>query len=279
MAEFDKLMESVKDKSAATQKAYKVQYNKFHKLLDDDIAHASQKKLIAIATDEDMNTNQQQALLNIAILVRRLEKLDVKELETAREKNKKNLQENVKQNNRKIINDLPSLDDLEDFTEHLWEKGQYIDYVINYLLINYQVRNQDLNFELVRLKRNTKDDTKNFIWLSSKGDKATYIRNIYKTANVYGKKTNVITDKKFLLALRRIHGCQKSSLQCGVFIPNENQVGYYIQKATYKNLGEAKYLKIIIDANRGNLQKLKEIAENRGTDVNTLISSYDINNV
>lgn len=280
MAEFDNLMESVKDKTEGTQKAYKSQYKKLRRLLDDeDIGLSSQRKLIGIINEEE-NINQQQALLNIAILVRRLDKLNTKELEKQRDKNKGQIVNKVKENNKKFAEKegMPSIEDLEDFTEYLWDKGEWTDYVINYLLLNYQVRNADLNFDIVKFKRDTKDDEKNYMWVSKNGF-VDYIRNVYKTSGTYGRKVIKIKDPKFHTAMRRILGCQKSNLDCGVFIPNENQVGYYIKKATYKGIGEANYLKIVIDANRGDLQKLKEISDNRGTSLDTLLSNYDIKKV
>ena len=74
-------------------------------------------------------------------------------------------------------------------------------------------------------------------------------------------------------------GCQDSELKCGIFIPNKSSIAYYIIKATYKQLGEGKYVKIIINHFRKNLDKLKEISENRGTSLNEILKSYDIDNV
>lgn len=273
--ELQKLLESVSDKSPNTIKAYKIQYNKLRKALDKDIGNASQKNIITTASNEN-NVNAIQALLNIGILVRKLNDLDVKDLIKKREENKHNLSTHVKEKNVKIAETLPSLQDLEDYTEELYKNGKWKDYIINYLLINYQVRNADLHFEIVTRKRDANDPNKNYIWLRNKT--ATYIRNVYKTAKTYGQKVHKITDPKFVSAIRKVMGLQRNGKDEGVFIPNDSQIGYYIMRSSYKELGEGKYVKIIIDANRNNLQKLREISKSRGTSIDELLTSYDIQN-
>ena len=278
MSELDKLTESVADKSVNTQKSYKTQYNKLVNLLGKPVSETSEKKLIEIVLEQP-NNNQRQALINIGILIRRLpiNKLSTTKLEALREKLKGNLKEDVKEKNAVLQDTLPSYDDIVEYTENLWQQMEWRDYIINYLLINYQVRNQDLVFDLVNLKRQTKDDSKNYMWLSPK--KVVYIRNVYKTANKYGKKIVTITDPKFLLAVKRVYACKKRDEECGVFIPTLSQVGYYIMKATYKQIGEGAYLKIIIKHHRKDFTKLTEISENRGTSMKTLGESYDIENL
>ena len=274
--EYDKFMESVKDKSQATQKQYRIQYNKLYKLLDKPVNETSENKILEIVKEQS-NVNNQQALLNIGLVVRKLYGLSVKKLEEFREKLKLKINESIKKKNIELKETLPSYDDLIQYTEMLWENSEWIDYVINYLLIYYQVRNEDLDFQIIKRKKDANDTTKNYMWLQS--GKVTYIRNRYKTDKTYGKKVNVITNKQFITAIRRVLGCQASELKCGVFIPNRSAIAYYIQKATYKQLGESKYVKIVINHFRKNLDKLKEISDNRGTDLKTILSYYDVENV
>lgn len=273
--EYDKFMESVKDKSPATQKQYRIQYNKLYKLLDKPINETSEKKILE-TVEEQENKNNQQAILNIGLLVRKLYGLSVKKLEEFREKLKVKLNEQIKKKNVELKETLPSYDDLIQYTEMLWENSEWTDYIINYLLIHYQVRNEDLDFSIVKRKKDANDPDKNYMWLQS--GKVTYIRNRYKTANTYKKKVNVITNKQFITAIRRVLGCQASDLKCGVFIPTRSAIAYYIQKATYKQLGEGKYFKVIVNHYRNNLDKLKEISDNRGTDIKTILSYYDVEN-
>ena len=276
MNELTKLMASVEDRSLNTQKSYKTQYTKLRKLLQKDVGEASEKMLIETALEQP-NRNQQQAMINIAILVRRLHKLSTTKLEDTRERNKSKIQQVIKETNAVLNETLPSYEELVEYTDYLWDKMEWRNYIINYLLINYQVRNQDLVFDIVSKKRETKDETKNYMWLSSK--KVVFIRNVYKTASSYGKKTDTITDPKFILAVKRVYACSSREEACGEFIPTLSQVGYYIKKATYNQLGEGAYVKIIINHFRKDFTKLKEISESRGTSLTTLAENYDIENL
>jgi hypothetical protein len=287
MAEYDKFMNSIKEKSDATKKQYRIQYNKLFKLTEKPIGETSEKKIIEILDNID-NKNNSQALLNIAFLIRKGEGLSVALLEKKRKQDKNKLIESVKEKNVELRENLPSYNDIVEYMNYLYDKGEWTDYIINYLLINLQVRNQDLDFTIVSRKKDASDNNKNYMWLQNTKSKATFIRNVYKTANInapdgtnhgYGQKVNTITEKKFIVALRRVLGCQKSGLDCGTFIPTKSAIAYHIIKSTYKQIGETKYTKIIINHFRNDLDKLKEISENRGTDLKTLLTSYNINNV
>jgi hypothetical protein len=284
MTEYQKFMKSIEDKSDATKKQYRIQYNKLFKLTEKPIGETSEKKIIEILNNIE-NKNNSQALLNIAFLIRKSEGLNVAQLEKKRKQDKDKLIEDVKIKNVELKENLPSYSDIVEYMNYLYDKSEWTDYIINYLLINLQVRNQDLDFTIVSRKKDATDSNTNYMWLQNTKGKATFIRNVYKTANIkgpdgtdhgYGQKINNITDKKFIVALRRVLGCQKSGLDCGVFVPTKSAIAYHLQKATYKQIGEGKYFKIIVNHFRNNIDKLKEISENRGTDLKTILNSYDI---
>ena len=276
MTELKRLMDSVSEKSVNTQKSYKTQYNKLHKLVEKDISETSEKKLLTIIMEQP-NNNQKQALINIAILVRREQRLATTLLEDQREKLKGNLQEDVKAKNTVLKDTLPPYEELIEYMNYLWDKNEWTDYIINYLLIYYQTRNQDLIFDIVNKKKLTKDTDKNYMWLSPK--KVVYTRNVYKTATIYKQKVDVITDPKFILAMRRVYACSSRGEECGVMIPTLSQVGYYVKKATYKALGEGNYVKIVINHFRNDFSMLKQISDNRGTSLDVMESNYDIEKV
>lgn len=277
MAELERLLKSVEGKSENTIKAYKLQYKKLSNLLDKDVGEASQDKILDVVKQHE-NNNGKQALLNIAILVRRLDGKSVAELEKMREKLKGAIKTDIQKKNVNLSSSLPSYQDIVDYTESLYDKSDWTNYIINYLLLNYNVRNKDLLFDIVRRKKYTKEDkTKNYMWLSDTF--VEYIRNDYKTAAIYGQNVIRIKDKKFITAIRRVFACQKHNEECGVFIPTESQLGYYLKKATLGGIGEAAYNKIIINHFRTDIDKLKQISKSRGTSISTLLDFYDIKNV
>jgi len=283
MAEYEQFMNSLQNKSDATKKQYRIQYNKLYNLLDKPIAETSEKKIIELLNTID-NKNNSQALLNIALLIRKNNGLSVTLLEKKRKDDKEKLIEAVKEKNIELKDTLPSYEDLVDYMDYLYEKNEWTDYIINYLLINLQVRNQDLDFKIITRKRDATDSKSNYMWLQATKNKVVYIRNVYKTAIInnlngnagYGQKTNTITDRKFIIALKRILSLQKYGLDSGIFILNKSSIAYHIAKATYKEMGETKYFKIVVNHFRNNIDKLKELSENRGTDIKTILTSYDI---
>jgi len=69
--EFDDFRASYSTKSKITQGVYDSMYRKLRALLqDEDIASVSQKRVIEVAESVD-NRNTQQALINIAYLIRK----------------------------------------------------------------------------------------------------------------------------------------------------------------------------------------------------------------
>ena len=199
--ELDKFLETLEGKSQNTIKAYTTQYKKLFNLLGDLIMQVSQRRVIKTIKEEVDNPNSRQALLNIAILIRQSNKYSVEEMLDYREKLKEEIKGKIKTDNKQLQEVLPSYNDLLDYLDKLSKAKKYREYIINYLMIHLQVRNEDLLFKIVERKKDTTDTNFNYIWLSP--TKATYIRNVYKTAKTYGQKVNVITDKAFLSALRR----------------------------------------------------------------------------
>jgi hypothetical protein len=285
MTELTEFKDFIKDKSANTIKSYIQQYNKLKKIVDKemeqiiDIQNVSEKNILEFVSNEN-NLNSQQALINIAIMIRKMQKppQPTTKLMKQRDENKEKLKGHVKEKNEKLKSDgLPSYNDLLDYLAFLYESERWTDFIINYLLIYFHTRNSDVNFELVPFKRDTKENKDiNYLWYSKRAKKATLYRRNYKTAGKYGMKTDTITDSKFLNAIKQIFECRKKGEDCGVFIPNTQNVGYYVKRATLDNLGENLYNKIIVNHFRNNLDMLKKISESRGTSIDTLHENYDI---
>jgi hypothetical protein len=281
--EFDDFRASYSNKSKVTQGVYDSMYRKLRALLqDEDIASVSQRRVIEVAESVD-NRNTQQALINIAYLIRKKEGMAIMELETFRKKNQKLLEEKLFEANDNLIKKLPSYDTLVDYINDLLKAKKYIQYVINYLLVYYQVRNADLVFDFVLLKKDTKDDTKNYMWYNARMKRVHYIRNVYKTAKIvkpdgtttgYGQKINIIDDPKFVKVLRILAKEQRKADKPTVFIPNSDN--YHIKKVTYEGLGEGNIFKIVVNKFRTDPNMLNQISNNRGTDINTILTSYDI---
>lgn len=278
MTELKQFINFNKDKSPKTKGTYERMYRKLSIILNEDVGNLSEDKIIELVNNEVDNINTIQSLLNIAVLIKKMKNMKFEKLQAERKKNISKVELHTKNQNDKKKQIYPSLQELKDYTEYLYDNSKWTDYVINYLLLNYYVRNKDLDFIITLRKKDTTDKKKNYIWLDNRYKKALYIRRDYKTADTYGEKQSIIKDDKFITALRRILSHQKHKENEGVFIPNENALGYYIQKATFQELGEGNYLKIIINHHLQNENPhiLKEISKERGTDIQTLISNYSV---
>lgn len=286
MTELDKFRETFSDKSKITQNVYSSNYKKLRDLLDDeDIINVSQSKIIKSLEDNIDNINSQQALLNVAFLVRKKNGLAINELEEFRKKNSATIKNKIYESNTNLVDKLPSYDTIVHFVDSLLKTEKYAAYVLNYLLLYYQVRNADLIFDFVLFKKDTKDKSKNYLWFSSKSKTVHYIRNVYKTAKIvkpdgtiggYGQKIIKITDPKFINVMKILVNYQKKENKPIIFIPNVDNIPYYLKKMTFDNLGETLYFKIVVNHFRTDANMLKQISYNRGTDINTILQSYDI---
>ncbi len=278
MTELEEFINFNKDKSLKTKGTYERMYRKLSIILNGDVGNLSEDKIIELVNNEVDNINTIQSLLNIAVLIKKMKNMKFEKLQAERKKNINKVELHTKNQNDKKKQIYPSLQELKDYTEYLFNNSKWTDYIINYLLLNNYVRNKDLDFIITLRKKDTTNKEKNYIWLDNRYRKAVYIRRDYKTMDTYGEKQSIIKDDKFITALRRIVAHQKHKENDGVFIPNENALGYYIQKATFQELGEGNYLKIIINHHLKNENPhiLKEISKERGTDIQTLISNYSV---
>jgi len=167
---------------------------------------------------------------------------------------------------RELSNDptLPTLKEMREYMNSLFDKGDYRGYCIMYLFLVYTVRNQDLIAKVVKSKKQT-NDTDNFFIVGQR--QVTYIRNNYKTAYKYGTKTHIIKNQKFVSAIKTLSSLLKEG----------DNVDRMIKKITADigSITESTIVKIVLRENNS-MNSLKRISRNRGTDISTLVDSYNI---
>ena len=182
----------------------------------------------------------------------------------------KNANEEIQKESKKRQTDmaddpsLPTLKELKDHMNSLFEKEDYRGYCILYLFITYQVRNMDLIAKVVKSKKET-NQTDNFFVVGRK--QVTWVRNKYKTVDVYGPKTHIIKNVQFLTAIKSLEHLLKEG----------DNVDRVIKKVTHEfgGITEGTIAKIVLKANN-TMNGLRRISRNRGTNVTTLIESYNI---
>jgi len=155
---------------------------------------------------------------------------------------------------------LPSVD-FKQMLNTYYRNKDYKSFVILYLLLNYNTRNKDLVLRVVKDEDDI-NQKENFIFIRDKD--VVYIRNDYKTKDKYGGKLDVIVAKKFFNAVQELDS---------LLIDNGNldrQV-----KAVTHGINQSTMFKILITQNN-NLKSISKASRNRGTNMNTVATSYDI---
>ncbi len=272
--EIERFSASYAEKAKNTIKTYNNAYKKLHDELEQKDIHTCTSKEIFEALDKFESANTKQSLLNVAIGVWKVYNLDTDDLVAYRDDLSKSIKQSVKSKNKALQEHLPSYDELVKHTNACFDSGRYIEYIVNFLILNFQVRNMDLNFKIISQLINATDPELNY--MVPMKSKVYYVRNKYKTAETYGAKQDIITDPDFILAIKRIQALNKDGHNA--IIPNENTLAYRVQSLTYQNLGEGAMFKIIVNHFRDDLDELKRISVNRGTDISTILDNYDIMN-
>tara|TARA_R110001632_G_scaffold181648_4_gene301743 strand:+ start:3175 stop:3975 length:801 start_codon:yes stop_codon:yes gene_type:complete len=162
-------------------------------------------------------------------------------------------------------NDMKDKEQLMEALDNLYSEGAYLKFIINYLLLNFHTRNQDLDLTITNTNKEMNDETN---YLLVRKNKVVFIRNNYKTKELYGVKEYVITDKKFIYAVKQL-GLGK--------ILHTNNISREVRSHTIDKLSESQINKIIMFSLPVN--DLEHISQSRGTSINTLLESYNPNKI
>ena len=159
---------------------------------------------------------------------------------------------------------LPTLKEMREYMESLFQNGNYRGYCVMYLLITYTIRNKDMIATVVKSKK-LSNETENFFIVGRK--QVTWIRNKYKTAGIYGPKVHIIKNEKFHTAIKNFN----------YLLKEDQNIDRVIKKITagIGGITESTIVKIVLRENN-TIKGLKKISNNRGTDINTLIENYNI---
>tara|TARA_R110000787_G_scaffold234035_2_gene340903 strand:+ start:2143 stop:2967 length:825 start_codon:yes stop_codon:yes gene_type:complete len=266
------------DLSDSTLRQYKRQFQKLTDLLENDIVNTSEKMIIRTIRRENQNVNSDLALLNIAIIIFRQSGKNLNKLVQFRDELKGKVIEHTINVNSELV--LPSSKTIETYIKSLYNRKLWKDYIINYLVWNYNTRNE-LDIKFVNSTRIAdKDQRHNYLVIRAKH--IIFIKNKYKTSKVYGRREFINTNPDFRRAVLALSKSQEHLIidKNDEPISDEN-IGTYVLNATYEKLGEGKYLKIQLDEakkKKNTFNIIKKISNRRGTDLETLLTAYNIEN-
>ena len=165
-----------------------------------------------------------------------------------------------RQKNDKLKETLPSVD-FNKLLNGYYRDKQYKNFVILYLLMNYNTRNKDLVVKVVNDESDI-NPNENFLFIRDKD--VIYIRNDYKTKNRYGSKRDVIKSKKLFNAVKEVDS----------LLEYNNNLDRQVKKVT-NGINQSTMFKMLVASNN-NLKGIQKASKNRGTNMDTIAKSYDI---
>ena len=251
---------------------YHNQYNRITELLKTTNTRNIDDDTIIKAIETIDKPNTQRDLITLIILIKEAHNIDTNKL-TKYKQNVIYKKINSYNNQKKEIlkKNLPTQDELINYLNGLYETHKWCEYIVNYLIYFFNVRNKDIDL-FITDKRDKITKGKNYLYLTN--DKIIYLRQDYKTQKHYGDKYNEINDKKFINAVKK-YGLNKYLLNTleGDRIA-ETSLNKKVSNMTFEKLGVNKIFKAILQ-DKNNIIDYKNISENRGTAINTLLEYYD----
>ncbi len=270
----------------SSKRIYRSVYKRLIELTDyTKIRDVSELVIIKAVDKDSIPPKSQESLIDVAILIRKFNNVGYEKLfKFKHSKIKKRIDIYKLEKNINLKEILPSKQTLERYTKTLYNDSKYVEYIVNYLLVNFGVRNKDLNLIITSDKdvmAKNAINKNNYLYVTVKY--VVFIRNDYKTYDTYGQKKTRIVKRPFLSACLNLLGDNYDvpllTLKNGDEI-SEESVGRVIQSMTYNELGEGNYMKInVLDAKESNnIKRIRELSANRGTAIETIFAEYDIDN-
>jgi len=277
--EFNEYLNSLeKPLAEKSAKMYLNQYKLIVRVVKKDLTDMSVAD-IKKYLDNIPNMNTRKNHLNIFIMLKKTEPEDYAELYELRNSLKETIETALKEKNKDLCEILPDYKEVSEFAKKQTGRA----YLVNYILLNYGVRSQDLDTTITNQEINDKEN--NFLILMADGKSVDYIRNRYKTVNnskrvgegewqKRGAQLHTIRDKKFVSIVKDLLRDHNS-----VKMFDLKQADKEIRKLTYKGLSESEYFKILVCHlyETKQMSKLFKMGETRGTNIDIILRNYNIN--
>ena len=155
---------------------------------------------------------------------------------------------------------LPTREEIFKEINGLYLKEDYKEYIINYLLYHYSVRNLDLQLEIIHDGDEIKKD-KNYLIIMK--TRIKYLRQNYKTHTTYGNKIISITNKDFYKAVIEYDDN---------FLLKTKNLTNELKKYIVLGLNETTFARAMLkDAG---VKEADKIGKSRGTSLNVIEQHY-----
>tara|TARA_R110000824_G_scaffold141316_1_gene307828 strand:+ start:45 stop:935 length:891 start_codon:yes stop_codon:yes gene_type:complete len=291
MNEMDRILAKKSQLSKNTVKTYKQAYKKLVDILaTNNVADLDNKEIIDLI-DEQENYGTINLLLTIVMMIKYDNDKEMNDIKKHRDLIRMEMRDSRWKKKEEKLDTLPPIKSLTKYLNRLYSNNEYQSYIINYLLINYNVRNLDLDLIVT-------DDMKEYHNLGKKGDEnvlfvgknnAVYFyRNNYKTVKTYGPKAIRLSSVKLANSIKEYMAQQQAITNGDIYLlslkngdrSGRDSLSHYITKFTYEGLTESDIMKIIVTEKVKTIddyKKLEKISKNRGTAIETIIEEYNLN--
>lgn len=253
-----------------TKRNYTYAYNKLMNITNNElISNLKDTEIVKLLKTLDLPPMSKNGMISVAIGILKANDKSIASLEKYREAVIAEHYEN-KKNDTATTDKLVSIKQLKDFTKQLYKDKKYIDFIINYIMVNFGTRNMDLDLMIVKNKRQV-NKTDNFIYTTTKY--VVVVINKYKTVSTYKAKKFMIYNNDLIRAVKKLLG-DNDELK----LIDAVDINAYIQSRTLNNMGETLVFKSLIAelAKQNKIDKIKELSKTRGTNADTIFKDYYI---
>ena len=270
-SEFSRFHNFIKDKAPHTIKSYLQNYKKVRDKVGKELCDVPLEDLVLYIGQMSDSYASQKAFANVWSICNY--KMQNKETHPAYIKYYNYLEikieEQLRAKHKEIKSDIIPMEKLIEHENKMYTDRRFDKYVACFIVRNCCCRNKDLDIMVTNIPEDV-DDNNNFLVVYN--DKVTVIRQNYKTAKQHGKIETTFTDKNFVTACKNLHMNKKLFNGADTTAKLQNR----LKNALYTN--EVQYLNTKIDSisKSGDLKELKRVSELRGTGIDHLITSYNL---
>ena len=285
MDEDENEMDYVLNQNISIKETSKTQYRNVYKrwleVSDRQIKDCSEDSVINILGKIECASNTKNTVVSAILMIRKFYDLPIQKIQRWRDTKLRLLIDQSKVAADKITAELlPTYNELNNHVKKLYKEKQWLNYIINFMLVKYCVRNIDLNCFITQdktmMQRTGNNDKNNLFYISP--TYVVYIRRDYKTYDTYGEKRIAIRSVPFRNALLNFLDDKPDGwlFGAGDKIMTQPSISNYIMQHSYGGLGEGRVAKAVLSfyAQKGDINSIRRISKSRGTNLETLIDYY-----
>ena len=285
MDEDENEMNYVLNQNISIKESSKTQYRNVYKrwleVSDRQIKDCSEDSVINILGKIECASNTKNTVVSAILMIRKFHNLPIQKIQRWRDTKLRLLIDQSKVAADKITAEmLPTYNELNNYIKKLYKEKQWLNYIINFMLVKYCVRNIDLNCFITQdktmMQRTGNNDKNNLFYISP--TYVVYIRRDYKTYDTYGEKRIAIRSVPFRNALLNFLDDKPDGwlFGAGDKIMTQPSISNYIMQHSYGGLGEGRVAKAVLSfyAQKGDINSIRRISKSRGTNLETLIDYY-----